>query len=462
MKWMGVLLWLAALPALALDLHGIAPGTVAVWAAPVEGDAVFAEHRADVAMNPASTMKLLTSWVALTRLKPDYTWLTTLASTAVQDDATLRGDLYWIGSGDPRFYRDRLAALLAQLRERGIRRIQGRLLLDTGAFSALGAADGFDADEGRSFMTPPSAVLTNLNAAWLHFYVDGGGARAVLDPPLAGVKLETALRVAAPAPCGDVRRYVRVDVSDALIRVHGALPPSCDGNQTYVTPLPPDAFAAAAFIGLWQASGGEGPAGWGSGRAPPDARALAQQRSDPLARILPDMNKYSSNPMARLLFLTIGRSGGGSDTPRDAAALERRTLVEAGIDDGGLVLENGAGLSRRERLSARQLGEVLRAAARGPYAGDFLASLPAAGEEGTLRHRFGELGARLRLKTGTLDGVRALAGYWLAPDGRRLALVAIVNAADAERDKPALDAVVRDLVQRFASYNGSVGVAAGH
>ncbi|WP_215796671.1 D-alanyl-D-alanine carboxypeptidase/D-alanyl-D-alanine endopeptidase [Paludibacterium yongneupense] len=459
MRWSGFLFWLAVLPAHALDLHGIAPDEIAIWAAPVEGDAVWAAHRADVAVNPASTMKLLTSWVALTRLTPDYTWSTELRSEAAVQGDTLQGDLYWVGSGEPRFYRDRLDALLAQLRERGIRHLGGRLVLDGSAFTSLGAADGFDADEGRSFMTQPSALLTNLNAAWLHFYVADGKMRLALDPPLAGVRLENALRVGAEGACGDVRRHVSIEVRPDLIRAQGALPPACDGSSTYVTPLSPEAFAAAAFIGLWQAEGGTGPEGWGVGRTPAASREVAQSRSEPLARMLPDMNKYSSNPMARLLFLTLGRSAGGSDTPRDADRLVRSTLAAARIDAGGLALENGAGLSRRERVSARLLGEVLRAAARGPYSGDFLASLPVAGEEGTLKHRFGDLGARLHLKTGTLDGVRALAGYWLAPDGRRLVLVAIVNARDAERKKAALDAVVGDLVQRFASYNDSDGVA---
>ena len=84
----------------------------------------------------------------------------------------------------------------------------------------------------------------------------------------------------------------------------------------------------------------------------------------------------------------------------------------------------------------------------------FVHTLPAAGEEGTLKRRFAALGPRLRLKTGTLDNVRALAGYWQARDGRRLALVAIVNSPRAPALLPALDAVVVDIVRRFDAQAG--------
>ena len=439
-----------ALPACALELYGIKSDEIALWAAPVEGAAVLEAYRAEQAINPASTMKLLTGWSALTRLTPDFHWHTELVSNAPLVNGVLQGDLYWIGAGDPHFANRDLQGMLRALRARGIERIEGRLLLDKRAFSRIGSASDFGGDAARVFMVDPDTHLTGLKVAWLRFFNDGNGARVVLDPPLAGVRLSSALRDGGDGPCDDVRKQVDIQVEKERVSVSGALPRSCDGVQSFVNVLDHDQYAGQAFAALWRELGGSGPLASGRGTAPAGARVLASHDSEPLPVALTDINKYSNNTMARVLYLTLGRVAGGSgDTVGDAERAVRQTLAEAGIDAAPLVLENGAGLSRRERVSARLLGEVLRHAARGPYGGEFLASLPIAAADGTLRKRFADLGPQLRLKTGTLDGVRALAGYWQAADGRRLAIVAIVNSPRAAELVPSLDRVVADLVARF-------------
>lgn len=142
------------------------------------------------------------------------------------------------------------------------------------------------------------------------------------------------------------------------------------------------------------------------------------------------------------------------DTVAGAEAAVRRTLAHSGISDEVLVLENGAGLSRRERVSARLMGEVLRQAARGPYASEFIASLPIAGVDGTLKHRFAKFSGRLRMKTGTLANVRALAGYWQAPNGHRLALVVIVNSDNARQYIPAMEKIIAEQIAAYQADNG--------
>jgi len=436
-----------AVPAQALNLHGLPADSLALWVAPVEGNTVALAYREQVAVPPASTMKVLTSWAALERLGPDFSWKTTLVSDAPVVNGVLQGDLYWVGQGDPHFFSSKLTELLNGLRQRGILSIAGRLMLDNSANSQISSADGFDADEGASFMAPPEPYLTNLNVVWLRFFNDAAGARVVLDPPLAGMRLESHLTQAGNGLCADVRQHVTVTTQEDLIVVRGRLPLACDGRSSYLQPLPAYQFAHAAFTGVWQAQGGTGPLGLGQGRAPVGARVLAEVESDPLARILPDINKHSSNPMVRSVFLTMGRlTPETGNTVQDAGLAVRQTLARHQVSDTGLVLENGSGLSRRERLSAQLLGQVLREAARGPYAAEFAASLPVAGESGTLKKRFTDLGPGLRLKTGTLADVTALAGYWQAANGQRWVIVALVHSARAARLKPSLDAVVRDVV----------------
>ncbi|WP_434629894.1 D-alanyl-D-alanine carboxypeptidase/D-alanyl-D-alanine endopeptidase [Chromobacterium sp. CV08] len=441
---------LSSSAASALDLHGLRPDEIAVWAAPVEGGGPAIGHRADAPVNPASTMKLLTGWAALNRLGPDYRWRTALLSAAQVEDGALKGDLYWLGGGDPRFDNGNLLSLLYSLRLRGIRKLDGRLLLDKRAFDNVGGADDFDGDAGRAFVVGPDTHLTNLKVAWLSFFNDGQGARVALDPPLAGVTLRASLAPGPDVPCPDVRAFVSIRNDGRHVVVDGKLPPACDGRRAYVNVLDHDEFAGQDFAALWAALGGSGPLRVERGRAPDDARELAVWESQPLTVALSDINKYSNNTMARTLFLTLGREAGGGDTAAAAERALREALRQRGMADvDALRLENGAGLSRRERVTARLLGQVLLDAARGPYAGEFESSLPIAGADGTLKKRFVDLGPRLRLKTGTLNDVKALAGYWLAADGRRLAIVAIVNSPRAAQMGPALDAVVADLAHDF-------------
>jgi D-alanyl-D-alanine carboxypeptidase/D-alanyl-D-alanine-endopeptidase (penicillin-binding protein 4) len=450
--WIACCLSAVSLPAMALELHGLRPDEVAIWAAAVEGGSELASLRADAAVNPASTMKLITSWAALNQLKPSYRWTTRLVSAAPVENGVLKGDLVWIGAGDPRFGMANLQTLLHDLRLRGIRQIAGRLLLDKSGFSSIGTADNFGGDEGKSFTVEPDTHLTGLKVAWLRFFNDDNGPRVVLDPPLSGVKLQARLGNggSTTAACPDVRQWVRISQQGSQIEVSGKLPTACDGSQAYVNVLDQNDFAAQSFAALWAELGGSGPQGMALASAPAAAHTLAKYQSEPLTVALNDINKYSNNTMARTVFLTLGREDGSSgDTPADAQHAVRRLLAEQHISDAALVLENGCGLSRRERVSARLLGQVLLNAARGPYGNELLATLPLASEDGTLKRRFATTGPRLRMKTGTLKDVKALAGYWQAADGRRLAIVAIVNSPRALAMGPALDGIVADLIHRF-------------
>lgn len=435
-----------------LDLHGIPSQSLALWAASVDSGDELVSWRADEAMSPASTMKLLTAWTALETLGPDHVWRTEFVSSAPTKNGTLNGNLYWIGRGDPQFRIDNLRDLLRQLKLRGIERIEGHLVLDKSAFNRITTAEGFEHDRGRAFMCPPDTHLLYQNSATSVFFIDEQGVRVVLDPSVSGLQLAAQLTPAALGSCDNVRDYVAISRPTAgQLLIKGKLPLSCDGAKVRIEEImPPSRFAAETFYALWHEIGGTGPYKIEEGQAPSAARVLAVSHSPPLSRLLPDMVKYSQNPMSRLIYLSLGHTlSSRGDSVADAETVVRRTLRAHGIDDSALVLENGSGLSRQERLTAQVLGKVLLDVARGPYAAEFISSLPAAGQQGTLQQRFNALGARLRLKTGTLNGVRSLAGFWQHADGRRLAIVAIINDQDAAKQLNALDTVVRDVIDYF-------------
>ena len=452
-RFMITLLWCA--PVFAANLGTLRADEVAYWIAPVQGKGVLAAHRADASMNPASTMKLLTTWAALQQMGPGYRWRSELKSSAPIVNGVLKGDLYWLGRGDPRLDSARLAELQRQLRLRGVSGIEGHLVLDKQAFSRISSAEGFDHDAGRAFSVAPDTHLTNLKVAWLRYYYEQGRPQLALDPPLSGFTLDNQLQSSADTRCADVRSYANVQISGQRIRVTGRLPAACDGQSSYLNLLAQDDFAVQSFRALWQENGGSGALPLLLGGVPATARTLAQLESDSLVQAISDINKASNNTMARNLWLTLGvESPQSGDTVKDAELAVRRALRDSGISDTGLQLENGAGLSRRERIRASTLGEMLQTAARGPYAAEFISSLPIASVDGTLRRRFVDIGPRLRLKTGTLDDVRALAGYWQAPDGRQLVLVMLINSPRAAELQGAMDKLLAELLSNHAASLG--------
>jgi serine-type D-Ala-D-Ala carboxypeptidase/endopeptidase (penicillin-binding protein 4) len=197
----------------------------------------------------------------------------------------------------------------------------------------------------------------------------------------------------------------------------------------------PPEFAFGTFETFWRQSGGTFDGDMEIGSVPADAQLIYSAESLTLGEIIRLVNKYSSNVMARTLLLTLAAEKSG----RPATAMAGRQvlfdwLALKGINIPQLVIENGSGLSRNERISAAGLAEVLLVANRSQYMPEFAASLPLSATDGTLKRRFRspELQGRLRMKTGTLDDVSALAGYVNAASGKTYVAVIILNHPKAE------------------------------
>ena len=182
---------------------------------------------------------------------------------------------------------------------------------------------------------------------------------------------------------------------------------------------------------------------------------FATLSSPPLADIVRDVNKLSNNVMARQVFLTLATV----DAPppasvAGAAAAVKRWLSRRNLKMPELVLENGSGLSRRERISAGSLARLLLAADASLVRDEFASSLAVAAMDGTVQRRFqnGSVAGQALLKTGTLEGVRALAGYVIDGGGRRFVVVAIVNHANSAMTQGALDALVQWVYREGATW----------
>jgi D-alanyl-D-alanine carboxypeptidase/D-alanyl-D-alanine-endopeptidase (penicillin-binding protein 4) len=434
-----------------LRSEAIAPSSVAIVVRAIDSGALDLQHNASAPMNPASTMKLLTTYAALELLGPAFQWRTEALASAPLRNGRLEGDLFLRGSGDPSLVIERFWIMARRLRGVGLRQISGDLVLDKSAFDSLVGHDAsLDGNQFRPYNVEPDALLVNFKTVSFEFIPDPAAALAhvIATPALAGMRLPRNVPLVA-GTCGDWHEKLRADFTNPWAPAFaGRFPQECGTQSWHVSLLDHTTFVGAAFRPLWESAGGAWSGHARDGRTPAGARLLLVQESPPLSEIVRDINKYSNNVMARQLFLALGTGGVGPDASaaRSSQAVSN-WLQREGLPMPELVLENGCGLSRRERISAGSLARLLQRAFASPRMPEFVASLPIAGLDGTMKHRAAAAGSAY-VKTGLLDGVRAVAGYVLAASGHRYVVVAIVNQAEAERSTGALDALLEWVQQQ--------------
>ena len=434
----------------ALKEAGIPASSVAVVVQRVDSSQPLIRHNARQAMNPASAMKLVTTYAALELLGPAHTWKTEALADAAPLDGELRGNLYLRGSGDPRLALEQFWLLLRQLRSRGIRQIDGDLILDRSAFS-LPAHDpaSFDNAPLKPYNAGPDALLVNLKSLRLTLLPEAGqkAPRIVVDTPDENLLPGNRLKLVDEA-CGDWREKFSVNVNGSALELVGNFPASCGEKTLYLSPWSADMQVERLFRALWSELGGHLHGKVREGLAPSTAIPLAVHESPPLAEIVREVNKYSNNVMARQIFLSL-------DTARPASSAGAQQRVLGWLADKGLrlpelVLDNGSGLSRHERISAESLAQLLLAAWKSPVMPELMSSLPLAGIDGTLRKRFDKHVAlgRAHLKTGYLEGARALAGYVLDNAGQRWVFVFLINDPKSGQGRAAMDALLRWVTEK--------------
>ncbi len=461
--WTAAAAWCVVLPAAAQALPGpvadavraaaIAPSELGIAVVPLDGRAPLLAHNAAQAFNPASTMKLVTTYAALSLLGPGYRWTTALAMRGRLDGDTLHGDLVLRGGGDPKLVIEDMTELVGRLRATGLRELRGNLVIDDSLYEVGEASyEKFDGDPAQPYNVRPYAALMNFKATRVVVRPEGAAVTVTLDPPLAGVPLVNEIKLVRGAcrfgaPGLAVRDAGPEDRPS--IKVGGAYSAGCGEQSTMAAVLNHRQFIQGFFLGAWQASGGT----W-TGRATlerrtdPDLPVLAQWISPrTLADVVGDINKFSNNVMARQVMLQTS----SELTTRQPATLERaRSAVTGWLERRGLrspelVIDNGSGLSRQERISPAAMAKLLADAARSDQAEVFRASLPVVGVDGTMKARMrGEpIEGRAWIKTGSLNDVRSIAGYVDAASGRRYAVVMLVNGPRAAGSAAAQDALLR-------------------
>jgi D-alanyl-D-alanine carboxypeptidase/D-alanyl-D-alanine-endopeptidase (penicillin-binding protein 4) len=425
---------------------------------PLTGQGATTLVNADAPVNPASTMKLVTTYAALELLGPNYQWQTEFHGDGPLRDGTLHGNLYLKGGGDPKLNMEKLWLLLRDLRANGVHTISGDLVLDRSHFVQpdLPQFDDDGRDSNKPFLVAPDSLLINLKAVRFIARAESGRAHVAAEPPIASIRIDNRLRVLkgnGKCPGWPDVRYNPVEQYDGVtVVVSGQLVEGCSA-QSYIALLDHERYAAGAVRAIWSELGGRILGQDRVDSLPANARLLARAYSPDLAEVIRDINKYSNNTMARQLFLSIGAAHRSPADVDDAAAANRvirQWLASKRIAAPNLVMENGSGLSRIERTSARELASLLQAAWQGPYAAEFIASMPLTAMDGTMRRRLRntELAGEAHIKTGTLNNVRAIAGYSRDRNGQTWAVVAILNHPQPWGASAVLDQVLVDLYRQ--------------
>ena len=416
----------------------------AVVIRPLDGGALEWSANPSRPMNPASTMKLVTTYSALHLLGPGFTFRTEVLSEAPLIGETLRGDLHVRGGGDPKLVIEDLWYLASRLRGYGIRELRGDIVLDKGLFEPLRHDPAeFDGEEGRAYNVGPDALLVNFKSIAIHLVPDPVGkvARVIVVPEVAGLKAPRSVPL-AEGGCGDWRGRLGADLGDPMnIRMRGVYSAGCGERIIHIGALEHTNYFAAVFRALWERQGGAWTGKAREGAVPAGARLIAAQESPSLAMLIRDINKFSNNVMTQQLFLTMGAAGGEPGNAARGGAAIRNLLSARGIAAPGLVLENGCGLSRIERISPTTLADVLADAWKSQWMPELMSSLPISGVDGTMKARNVPSGSA-HMKTGLLEDTRAVAGYVLAASGRRYVVVAIINHPNASRGTGAHDALL--------------------
>ena len=432
----------------AIRTAGLDPSQVGLAAIEVAEGRPLASWNADRPFNPASTMKLLTTFAALSILGPDYRWHTRAYLRGKLEGGVLDGDLVLKGGGDPKLVIEDLTAFVTRMRTAGLREIRGDLLIDDSLYQSDAlAGESIDGDTSQPYNVRPYPLLMNFKATRLVAQPRGRQIALSTDPPLAGIDLENAVTVASGGRCrhgvnGLTVRDAGTDRQPA-IRVNGAYSPACGEQGAFTAVLSHRQFIQAIFKAAWQTAGGT----WhGEARiAPGSARGapwLDWVSPRTLADVVQDVNKFSNNVMARQLLLQTVVERRGQPASVDAA---RRVLTNwltaGGMKFPELVIENGSGLSRQERISPEHLAELLRHVAVSDVGDVMRGSMPRVGVDGTMRNRLiGQpVAGNAWIKTGTLNDVRAIAGFVDAAGGRRYAVVMMINGPRAETGARLLD-----------------------
>ena len=452
-------------------------------------------HQPDIARTPASTMKLVPSFIALDTLGADFVWHTRVYHTGIIIGDQLLGDLIIQGSGDPKMTHERLQQLLYKVQKSGIRHINGDIIVDSTIFKNVTKDPAaFDNSPLRPYNASPDGFLVNFSSIGIQSYpLNNAQAQLTYTPQLANYQLPNMINIRS-ATCGQARYSLAPQWQSTQLTLNANLPDSCGEHAFYVAYPDAKDFAARVIAAKWQALGNTVSGKVITQETPYDVnkntklpRGLAAIAMSPLPIVsypslnltqqIYDINHFSNNVMTEQVALSIAaynKSNNnetlnkiGNKTSNDKqtslyqfgkpistsypAALETiNQWWQTHLTTPPPHLTNGSGLCRDCTISAANLSELLTYAYNHPSFDAYVSSLGIAGISGTISAHSERLPksqaiGRSWIKTGTLNNVTSMAGYVKGLSGQDYVVVGLINSEQALNPytaRPVLDAML--------------------
>lgn len=450
-------------------------------------------HQADIARTPASTMKLVPSFIALDTLGADFVWHTRVYHTGVIIGDTLYGDLIIQGSGDPKMTHERLQQLLYKVQTAGIRHINGNIIVDSSVFKNVTKDPAaFDNSPLRPYNASPDGFLVNFSSIGIKSYpLDSTRAQLTYTPQLANYQLPSMINMRSAA-CGQARYSIAPQWQAAQLTLNSNLPDSCGEHAFYVAYPDAKDFAARVIASKWQTLGNTLSGKVIAQETPYHANKIAnRQKKSPhglaaiamsplpivsypslnLTQQIYDINHFSNNVMTEQVALSIGayktdvnkndthqesvnKQGTDTDKTINNQAISLYQFGQPTATDYPQALQsinqwwqtnltsppphltNGSGLCRDCSISAANLSELLTYAYNQPSFDTYVSSLGIAGVSGTISAHSDRLPksqaiGRAWIKTGTLNNVTSMAGYVKGLSGQDYVVAGLINTDHA-------------------------------
>jgi len=398
------------------------------------GAEIFARN-GDELLNPASNAKIVTAACALKILGPEYRFETSLHGK--RDGAAIRGAIYIKGHADPTLSTLDLRKMVDVLREMGVRRVEGGVVVDDTYFDGENLPYAFDQQprEDNKFRSPVGAVSLNHNALSIVIRPGPTGmvkARVKLDPPGYAVLTNDTITVGQGAHNPKISAISFE--GRTRVRVWGSVPLGARPVTYFRRIDNPSLFTGHGLRNVLEKAGISVGGDVRVGPLPPGTPRLASNLSEPLSSILLETGKMSNNFVTEMVLKTIGAQTGEMPATWDAAtSAVEKVLEEWGLPAGSYTYRNGSGLFDANLFSARQFVKVLRSVyLDSGVRPEFLSQLATGGVDGTIKSRYRKesVKRRVRAKTGTLSDVAALSGYVMDHQGRNpIAFSILVNKA---------------------------------
>ncbi len=394
---------------------------------------ILMEKNPDLALTPASTLKIVTSATALSALGPDFRFITQIFTDRINGGSV--GNLFVKGHGDPHLVTEELFSLVRELIDRGLTEVNGSIVVDDSFFTPDTPLDEAEELGFRSYHAPYSALSLNFNSlkiAVIPGSTPGSPSRLIMDPMSGYASLSGHVQTIS----GGSPLKIEISKKPATngtehIMVEGSIGAEAPAKGKYVNVQFPALYTGNVLKDLLIREGIKVQGNVVKGQTPSAAKLYLEHQSMPLGLIVYWLDKLSNNFMAEQICLALGAfSHGAPGTREKGLDMMRKFLIQAGAPKSSFFLADASGLSRSNKISASALVRTLAVSSQDYYTSpEFISSLGISGVDGTLREKFTDKGVRgkIRAKTGTLRGVNALAGYGLDKNGAPVVFAILVN-----------------------------------